>query len=166
MHKDDAVHTRTPARGSDGYERSGSGSGSSSNSGIDSDAPASISRIHDVFAEYEGTFGLFKLKHKAVRSAPHSNPESEPIVGSILRAIIRGEPRVAVDDGVSGLEQDAEAVRDDTAHLSKRGIENTSTFRSKMEIRTQDIEILGASSKGESILTGDYRLGKFLPPRC
>ncbi|RMZ88489.1 hypothetical protein DV736_g4289, partial [Chaetothyriales sp. CBS 134916] len=53
-HKDDVVYTRTLARGS--------GSNECNSSGIDSNAPASVGHIHDVFAEYEEAFGLSKSK--------------------------------------------------------------------------------------------------------
>lgn len=53
---EDAVHTRALARGNGGNDCSGSGA--------DSDSPASVGRIHDVFAEYEETFGLRKSKQR------------------------------------------------------------------------------------------------------
>ncbi|KAK5282692.1 hypothetical protein LTR80_011998, partial [Exophiala xenobiotica] len=57
-HKDDALHARIPANGSGGDECSDSGTGA--------DAPASVGQIHDVFAEFEETFGMARRKQKAV----------------------------------------------------------------------------------------------------
>ena len=81
-HKDDAVHTHALARGSGDNECSGS------DSGTDSDAPASVGRIHDVFAEYEETFGLPKSKQKAAHSTLPDCSESETTVGSIPHDVI------------------------------------------------------------------------------
>ena len=41
---------------------------------------------------------------------------------------------MAADDGVTDVEQATEAVGGDVARLSKREIENGSTFRSRQEI--------------------------------
>lgn len=58
-------------------------------SGIDSDAPASVGQIHDVFAEYEETFGFSKSERKAAYSTLRNYPESETTTSSIPVASFR-----------------------------------------------------------------------------
>ncbi|KIW41808.1 hypothetical protein, variant [Exophiala oligosperma] len=154
-HKDDAVHTRALARGSGDNERSCSDS-------TDSDAPASVGRIHDVFAEYEEMFGLPKSKQKAARSTLPDCPESETTAGSIPRGVIQGEPWAAAGDGVTDLEQAAESAGGDAARLSKRGIEN----ESGLEIVGQETDTAEVKSQGVHALAGNCHSGKILSPRC
>lgn len=124
-------------------------------SGMDSDAPASIGQIHDVFAEYEETCGLSRPKRKAAHSTLHNHPEGET-ADSIPRGVIQAEPRDA--------EEAAEAAGDGSTRLSKRDIESESTLQSRMEIDGQEIETLGAKSQAVPALVGDHRSGKLSSP--
>ncbi|RMZ87473.1 hypothetical protein DV736_g5299, partial [Chaetothyriales sp. CBS 134916] len=126
-------------------------------SGIDSDAPASVGQIHDVFAEYEETFGLSKSKRKAARSTLRNCPENETTVDSIPHGIIQGEPRDGADDGATNVEQAAEAAGDGSTCLSKRDIENESILRSRIEINGQETETLGAKFPSIPAMVGDHR---------
>ncbi|KEF50957.1 uncharacterized protein A1O9_12997 [Exophiala aquamarina CBS 119918] len=92
-HNDNAAHTRDLARGNGDDKHSGGG--------VDSDAPASVGRIHDVVAEYEETFGFRKSKQNAAHSTPHECGERETTVGAIPRGVLQEEPRTATDDGVT-----------------------------------------------------------------
>ncbi|KIX01211.1 uncharacterized protein Z518_08936 [Rhinocladiella mackenziei CBS 650.93] len=146
-HEDDALHTHTlAANGNGGIECCGSGTGS--------DTPASVGRIHDVFAEYEETFGLPKSKQKVARSTVHDCPESGTIAGSLSRPVSHGEPRVSADDDVAKIEQAAEAAGGDAARLSKREIENGSTSRSRQESNEQETEIVQVRSQCVATLAG------------
>ncbi|KIX03740.1 uncharacterized protein Z518_07293 [Rhinocladiella mackenziei CBS 650.93] len=130
-HKDNAFHTCTLTRGNGGNERS--------ESGIGSDAPASIGQIHDVFAEFEETFGMARRKQNTVTTL-RDCPDRDVTARSIPRPV-----RAAVD-GAADMEQLAEAVSGDVGcnYLSKEEIENGTTFQSRQEsdgqkTQTEDI---------------------------
>jgi hypothetical protein len=113
-HEREALYTRT-ARGNGSNECSGSD--------LDSDPPASVGQIHDIFAEYEETFGMPKSKQKAARATAHNCPDTDTAARSIPRGAIQGEPRVTADDGLEDVEQAAEGAGDDNAaRLSKRDL--------------------------------------------
>lgn len=154
-HKNDAVHIRTLARGG------GDNECIDSDSGIDSDTSASIGRIHNVFAEYEESFGLLKTKQKAAHSTLPNGSESETTAGSIPHAFIQGEQRVTADGSVTDVEQAAEVAGNDAARPSKREIENGSIFWSEQEIIRQDKETAELRSQDVHALAGNCRSGKF-----
>ncbi len=156
-HKDGGVRTRTLVRGG------GDNGCSGSDSGTDSDAPASVGRIHDVFAEYEETFGLPKSKQQAARSTLPDCSESETTAGSTPHDFIRGDPRVTADGGVTDVEQAAEAVGGDAARPSQREIGNGSTFWSRQEIIRRETATAELRSPGVHALAGNCRSGKFSP---
>ena len=146
-HNNDAVHSRALAKGNGGNDCSGSGA--------DSHAPASVGQIHDVFAEYEETFGLRKSKQKAAYSTPPDCTERETTGGPLPRQALLEEPRVATADGVTGVEQAAEAVGDDVARLSKREIGNGSVFQPRQEIDGLETKTRKVRSQGVHTLAGD-----------
>jgi len=54
---------------------------SDGDNGIDSDTPASVGLIHDVFAGYEETFGSPKSKQKVAHSTLHDPPRERDHTG-------------------------------------------------------------------------------------
>lgn len=146
-HDKDAVHTRALA-GDDGDN-------DCSGSGADSDSPASVGRIHDVFAEYEETFGLRKSKQKAAHSTLPDCTEREAIGGSLPRDVLQEELRVATD-----VEQAAEAAGDDVARLSKREIGSGPIFQPRQEIDGLEMKTEEIRSQGIHTLAGDCHSGK------
>ncbi|KAI9793928.1 MAG: hypothetical protein M1816_007180 [Peltula sp. TS41687] len=148
-HMDDNIHTRTLTRDGGGNECSDNGSV------MDSDAPASVGQIHDVFAEYEETFRLRKSKQKAAHSALPGCTERETTVGPLPRQVLQEKPRVATDDDATDVEQAAEAAGDDIARLSKREIGSASIFQPRQEIDGLETKAGKVRSQGVHTLAGD-----------
>lgn len=148
-HKDDALHVRIPTNGSGYDERSGSG--------IGSDAPASIGQIHDVFAEFEETFGMARRKRKAVVAAVHDCPARDDAAGSTPPPVSQGGPRPATDDGAADMELLSQTVHGDIghSHLSKGEIENGPPFQPQQESD-------GRETQTFSTLTSNCHSGEFL----
>jgi len=153
-HKDDALHARIPTNGSGCDECSDSGTGS--------DAPASVGRIHDVFAEFEETFGMARRKQKAVVTAVRDCPDRDDAAGSIPPPVSQGGPRPAADDGAADMELFAQTVHGgDIGHsyLSKGEIENGSPFQSEQESDGRETQTEDVRSQCVSTLTSDCHSG-------
>lgn len=151
-HKDDAFHTRTLIRGNGGNE--------CSDSGIGSDAPASIGHIHDVFAEFEETFGMARRKQNTVVANLRDCPDHDVTAGSIPR------PVSAAVDGAAHMEQLAEAVSSDVGcnYLPKEEIENGPAFESRQKsdgqkTRTADIRSQCISTSASDCRSGEFYIG-------
>ena len=97
-------------------------------SGMGSDTPASVGRIHDVFAEFKKTFGMARGKQKAALTTLYDRRDYDVAAGSLPRPVSR-EPRAAADDGVTDTKQAAEAVGGDAGrnNFSEEESENMCT---------------------------------------
>ncbi|MCJ1282889.1 hypothetical protein MMC26_002215 [Xylographa opegraphella] len=145
-------NTNDPA----GDEKAGNNK-SEDDSAIRTDAPASVGQIHDVFAEFEETFGLTRRKQKTMVATLRDCPYRDVTTGSIPRPVSQGEPRSAADDGAADMELLAETVSGDVGRnsLSEEEIENRSTFQSRQESDGQETQTEDVRSQCISTLAGD-----------
>lgn len=125
-------------------------------------APASAGLIHDVFAEYEKTFGMARRKQKTTRSAPHDCQDSGMAAGSIPQPIRLEAPRAVTDDGVTSVEQPTEVTRDDVGPRKfSRELENGFTSQLRQENNQQGTQTEDIRSKRLLRFASDCCPGKF-----
>ena len=142
-----------------GYFACGEGSGN----GIGPEAPASAGLIHDVFAEYEKTFGTPELKQKAARSAlRYSSNDNDLLAGHVPRSL-HEEPQAVTDDSGMSIKHSTQVAGDDVSsgRFSRRELKDESTFRPRQESDRQQTETENVRSEHLSTFTSDCRLGNF-----
>ncbi|KAK5215095.1 hypothetical protein LTR72_011825 [Exophiala xenobiotica] len=123
-----------------------------------SDAPASVGRIHDVFAEFEETFGKAKQRQKMALATLHGCPDRDVTVGSIPRPAGQEEHRSTTDDGAPEMKQLAGAASANGGRhpLSKGEIENGTAFQLRQEMLTEDVSTLASGRR-----SGEFHIGVF-----